>query len=330
MVDWTTFAAFAVVVLGFLLVLSHLSQQAFEPVDSERAIDPSRDTAARSEVRDAGWDGARAPETVVERPAADADREALGSQGAPDGETPTPDEAAHRRRSGDGAGLLSAEPRVFEADHARGDRAEGFDRDISTAALLANVTVSQGAFALLLLGGAWIAGVPASAFGIGSPAAWPAAVGIGAALGVGLYAANEVGAAAGDRIGLGRSETLREGLAPDTLAGWAVLLLVVLPIIAGFEELLFRGTLVGALAMGFDLSPWLLAAFSSVAFALGHGAQGPAGIVVTGLLGFVLAAAFVLTGSLLTVVVAHYLVNALEFVIHEGIGWEWTESDGAE
>ena len=91
MVDWTTFAAFAVVVLGFLLVLSHLSQQAFEPVDSERAIDPSRDTAARSEVRDAGWDGARAPETVVERPAADADREALGSQGAPDGETPTPE-----------------------------------------------------------------------------------------------------------------------------------------------------------------------------------------------------------------------------------------------
>jgi membrane protease YdiL (CAAX protease family) len=44
------------------------------------------------------------------------------------------------------------------------------------------------------------------------------------------------------------------------------------------------------------------------------------GVVVTGVLGFVLAAAFVLTGSLLAVVVAHYLVNALEFVVHEGLG----------
>jgi len=36
----------------------------------------------------------------------------------------------------------------------------------------------------------------------------------------------------------------------------------------------------------------------------------------------VLAAGFVLTGSLLVVVVAHYLVNAAEFVIYEGLGVE--------
>ncbi|MCH7661371.1 MAG: CPBP family intramembrane metalloprotease domain-containing protein, partial [Euryarchaeota archaeon] len=41
------------------------------------------------------------------------------------------------------------------------------------------------------------------------------------------------------------------------------------------------------------------------------------------MLGFVLAAAFILTESLLVVVVAHYLVNALEFVVHEGFGIEW-------
>lgn len=51
------------------------------------------------------------------------------------------------------------------------------------------------------------------------------------------------------------------------------------------------------------------------------GAQGRLGIIVTGLLGFVLAAAFVLTESLLVVVVAHYLVNALEFAGHELFGW---------
>jgi len=71
------------------------------------------------------------------------------------------------------------------------------------------------------------------------------------------------------------------------------------------------------------VSPWVMAVVASGAFALGHGAQGRLGMVVTGALGLVLAAAFVVTGSLLTVIVAHYLVNALEFVVHEGLGIEW-------
>jgi membrane protease YdiL (CAAX protease family) len=98
------------------------------------------------------------------------------------------------------------------------------------------------------------------------------------------------------------------------------LLGVVLPVIAGFEELLFRATLVGAIPAGFGVSPWVMVGFSSVAFGVGHGAQGPAGIAVTGTLGAVLGVAFVLTGSFVVVVVAHYLVNALEFVVHEGLG----------
>jgi membrane protease YdiL (CAAX protease family) len=193
--------------------------------------------------------------------------------------------------------------------------------DLSTGALLANVAISQGAFAALLVGAAWFTGVPASAFGVRAPTL--AAVAAGTGLGVALYAVNEVGAGIGERFGLGGGEALREALAPDSPAGWAVLLFGVLPVVAGFEELLFRGALVGALSTGFGISPWLLAALSSVAFAVGHGAQGRVGIVVTGLLGFVLAAAFVLTGSLLVVVLAHYLVNALEFVVHEGLGVEW-------
>jgi membrane protease YdiL (CAAX protease family) len=98
---------------------------------------------------------------------------------------------------------------------------------------------------------------------------------------------------------------------------------VVLPLIAVFEEFLFRGVLVGAFAVGFGVSPWLLAVLSSIAFALGHGAQGTTGVAVTGALGFVLAAAFVVTGSLLVVVVAHYLVNALEFLVHEWAAVDW-------
>jgi membrane protease YdiL (CAAX protease family) len=186
--------------------------------------------------------------------------------------------------------------------------------------LLANVAISQGAFGLLLLAGAWFTQIPAAAFGVSSPSL--STLGTGVVLGIGLYVANEAGASVGDRLGIGADEGLREALAPTSLGGWVVLLFLVLPIIAGFEELLFRGVLVGVFAAGFGASPWLLAVVSSIAFALGHGAQGPAGIVVTGVLGFVLAAAFVLTGSLAVVVVAHYLVNALEFIVHEGIGLE--------
>jgi membrane protease YdiL (CAAX protease family) len=181
----------------------------------------------------------------------------------------------------------------------------------STAAMLANVAVSQGIFASLLLLAAWYTSIPAAALGVDVPTLDALALGI--ALGLTLFAVNELGT----YVGLGGGETLRTSLAPDTAVGWAALLLLVLPLVAGFEELLFRGVLVGAVAAGFGVSPWLLAVLSSVAFALGHGAQGPTGVVVTGLFGFVLAAAFVLTGSLLVVVVAHYLVNALEFLVNE-------------
>jgi membrane protease YdiL (CAAX protease family) len=59
---------------------------------------------------------------------------------------------------------------------------------------------------------------------------------------------------------------------------------------------------------------------AAAAFGLGHGAQGRVGIAVTGALGVALGALFVLTNSLLAVVVAHYVVNALELTVHEGLG----------
>ena len=86
--------------------------------------------------------------------------------------------------------------------------------------------------------------------------------------------------------------------------------------IALVEEFLFRAAAVGA-ASSLAGGAWALAAVSSLAFALGHGAQGRAGVAVTGALGFVLAAGFILSGSFLVVVVAHYVVNALEFLAHE-------------
>ncbi|WP_435195815.1 CPBP family intramembrane glutamic endopeptidase [Natronomonas sp. EA1] len=189
-----------------------------------------------------------------------------------------------------------------------------------TKLLLVNVAFSQGVFAALLLAGAWLTAVPPSAFGLSGPLAPAVALGLG--FGVALSLANTGAGALAEAFGHAPSEELRELLAPESLGGWLLLLGVVLPVIAGFEELLFRGALIGAMSVGFELSPWLLAVLSSVAFALGHGAQGPIGITVTGTLGFVLAVGYILTGSLVVVVVAHYLVNAVEFLVYEGLGVE--------
>jgi membrane protease YdiL (CAAX protease family) len=197
-------------------------------------------------------------------------------------------------------------------------------QELTTTALLANVAVSHGLFAALLAGGVLIADVPLSALGITADplGAGLFGVGVGIAVGIAIALANTLAAGLVDTFDTDPSEELREMLAPETARGWILLLVVVLPLIAGFEELLFRGALIGAVAVGFGVSPWVLAVLSSIAFAAGHGAQGGLGVVVTGLLGFALAVVFVLTNSLLVVVVAHYVVNAVEFVVVEGLGWE--------
>lgn len=185
-------------------------------------------------------------------------------------------------------------------------------------AMLLNATVSHGLFGVGLVGAAWYAQIPVAVFGVGDLGmAVPAGIGLGLVLALGNEAAQRLTTYAG----IEHAERLRALLAPDTLSGWVVLLLVVLPLIAGVEEFLFRGALIGALATGYGLSPWALAIVSSVLFGLGHGLQGPGAIVVTGALGFVLAGAFILSGSLVLVIVAHYVVNAVEFVLHEGLEW---------
>lgn len=188
---------------------------------------------------------------------------------------------------------------------------------MSSGFLQLNVLLMQGLFLLLLLGGVWYADVPLGALGVALPTL--DAIALGTGLGVTLFSLNQLGARLGRQFGLGGDETLRSALAPEHTIEWLALLLVVLPTIAVFEELLFRGALVGGLHAGFGLAPVVLVAVSSLAFGLGHGVQGWTGIVVTALLGVVLGVAFVVTGSLTVVVVAHYLVNALEFVVCEGV-----------
>lgn len=181
--------------------------------------------------------------------------------------------------------------------------------------LVGNVVTSHGLLLALTLGTIWFTAVPLEALGLARPTI--AALGIGVGLGLALAVGNDASARLADRLGFDRDERLRELLAPDSPRGWSALLVVVQPLVAAAEELLFRGVLVGGLAAGFGLPVWGLAAVSSVAFGLGHGLQGEAGVVVTTGLGFALAAAFVLTESLLVVIVAHYVVNAIEFAVNE-------------
>ena len=312
MPEWATFVGFAFVVTAGLLVLSHASRGVV--ADGDGAADRSDPTTEPGDRLGRSDVGSDPPAVGGSNPVRRDDGDAVDGSLATD----TPEMAVPKS----GVAYRPSEPHARTAD----DR----DPSPSTTSLLANVAVSQGLFGALLLVGAWYAEIPAWAFGAGAGTAGVPAVAVGIGLGVALYLANEAGAAAGSRLGfeIGDGRRLRGALAPDTRSGWALLLVVVLPTIAAFEELLFRGALVGVVAAGYGVSPWVMAVVASGAFALGHGAQGRLGMAVTGAVGFVLAAAFVVTGSLLVVIVAHYLVNALEFVVHEGFGVEWSPDEG--
>lgn len=179
--------------------------------------------------------------------------------------------------------------------------------------LLVQTTVSQAGLGALLVAGVWIGQVPLDTLGL----VWaPQHAALGVLVGVAFYIGNELTVYALDEAGLGYEEALRGALTPETSGGWLLLLFVTLPLVAGVEELLFRGVLVGALSVGLGLSPWVLAVGSSLVFGAAHTAQGITGVLVTSLLGFGLAAVYVATGSLFVVFVAHYLVNVLEFAVH--------------
>ncbi|GAB3675770.1 CPBP family intramembrane glutamic endopeptidase [Halopiger thermotolerans] len=348
MADWAAFTGITGVVLTLLLVLSRLTQSTFADVDSETDSDSSTgngsdpaDGSGADATTGAGLDTATdadepdpglLPDADAFERDADTDSDSPVASRADDRSTVTDEHPNGGRRVGLEDGSAYGRGRGHGHSHGRGRRPGGRrdaidPDDLSTEMLLANVALSQGLFALVLLGAVIYTGVPAGALGIEFSVPYlRRGLVLGAGAGIALYVANELGAAAATRLGFDHDEELRELLAPDSLTGWLVLLLGVLPIIAGFEELLFRAAIIGAVSTGFGVSPWAMAVVSSLAFAVGHGMQGSVGVVVTGLLGFVLAAVFIVSGSFLVVVVAHYLINALEFAVHEGIDLEWANA----
>jgi membrane protease YdiL (CAAX protease family) len=326
----TGFLGFTALVLTGFLVLARLSQEVVD--DSEGAESSERVSVPAGPVSESP--GHAETET----------RANPAGHGRPD--VGNPDESDARETGvGDLDGVVDAgdpsenvEPAETEATGPATNHepavaghepavARNARESIPPAALLANVALTQGLFGGILAAAAWFFQVPGTALGLaGGRVEGVAAVAIGLAFGIALWVGNELATALADAAGAGYDEGLREMLAPDTARGWAILLGGVLPVIALVEEFLFRAAAIGAAgaAVGATgptaVGVWALAVVSSLAFALGHGAQGRVGVVVTGALGFVLAAGFVLSGSFLVVVVAHYVVNAMEFLVHEWAG----------
>jgi len=304
--QWAAFVGLTGVLVLSMLALARLSQRA---IDGEEGV-------AEAGIASAG------PDDV-------AGNRLDGEPGSAfdDGAGPATVDPADGRPGHDPSTVNPAttDPRLprFESVHRHAVRTgDGYrgPEGLSTGALLANVALTQGLFGALVVGAAVYFEIPAGAFGIGPTSTGPAALGIGVALGVVLWIATEIVGSMADAAGVGYDETLRGMLAPDSRGGWLLLLGAILPTVAVVEELVFRGAAVGAVVAGFGTPAWAAVLVSSLAFGVAHGAQGRVGMVLATALGLALAGAFVATETLLVVVVAHYLVNALEFVVHEGLG----------
>lgn len=130
------------------------------------------------------------------------------------------------------------------------------------------------------------------------------AVGI-TALGLAFWIGGEV-------LGLDESDVMAE-LIPRTTREKS--LFVLLSLAAGVgEEVVYRGWLIAVLAPVFD-GPWVAAVVSSMAFSLLHSYQGPVGILRSGLMGFLFAAAFIVYGSLWPLVVVHVAVDLVSGLV---------------
>lgn len=358
MADWTAFGAVAGLVLVLVLGLARVTTAALtggSEARSRRRAASGRAASSRSDAGSSAGREAKPPGTTSSaggraQHERSHRRPADGGAAAESAHDATREELRGGQVDGAGVTRRRSEENVdrsLDDESVRGsvgeetvdgssgeetadeiDRSERRDRvrlpSVSTPALLGNVVVTHGALAAVIAGAAAMTDVPAAALGV-TEAAWstggPALLG-GLGLGLALALSNGAAAANLDRLGIEHSDALRAALAPSSRTGWAVLLAVILPLVAVFEELLFRGVLVGAAAAATGVSQWVFVVPASVAFAAGHGLQGRGGVLVTGVLGGVLAVAFVLTDSLLVVVVAHYVVNAAEFLLHE-----WLEVD---
>lgn len=116
------------------------------------------------------------------------------------------------------------------------------------------------------------------------------------------------------------SSVVIQAITPRSTRELLLVLLVMAPVVL-VEELLFRSLLIGGFALLLPL-PWLIIGWS-VLFGLLHAPQGLWGMLGAGLGGLVLSLLFVVQGSILLPIVAHYITNCLQVIqamrLHEQV-----------
>ncbi len=91
------------------------------------------------------------------------------------------------------------------------------------------------------------------------------------------------------------------------------------------EEIVFRGWLLATLHGGLHLDGTALIVIAAALFGLAHSYQGPAGVLLTGLVGAVFCGLYVATGSLLAPILLHVLID-LRFAVMPGQRSQKTET----
>jgi len=115
------------------------------------------------------------------------------------------------------------------------------------------------------------------------------------------------------------SPQVMKSVVPKSQREWFLILLPLLLAVAA-EELIFRGMLIG----GFSLvvNPWVMAVASSIIFGIMHSPQGLLGIIMTALVGFIFAATFIISNSLVMVISVHYIINFMQILrAKEDLAW---------
>jgi membrane protease YdiL (CAAX protease family) len=224
--------------------------------------------------------------------------------------------------------LVVGEPVAGHVLHRRFEGRLRSDPDARRSFYLRLLILEWGLAVLALV--VWIAtpGVDAGQVGLRWPQQWPGPVtGLVVVL-VLVFAVVSPRALRGGAVLAAAAHVRRRGegrhAEPEGHATLAVLprtagerrLFTVVGVTAGVcEEWLYRGfflAVVSALAGG--LPTGLLVVIAAVAFGLAHAYQGPAGVLTTGLLGGVMAALFLETGSLLLPVLLHAAID-LRFLL---------------
>lgn len=142
-----------------------------------------------------------------------------------------------------------------------------------------------------------------------------ATVAEGVALGFALYALAIVVGVAGEVAGLPTDRSALATMRPDRAAQWPVHLVAVLPLLALYEELLYRGLVVGATftALYPLVGPTrsLLIVVSAAVFGATHLHMGRGGALQATAIGLGLVVAALARDSLVVAVVGHYVLNVL-------------------